>query len=231
MGKRIPVVTVAEPAAAARLAQLPLEASVAMADVAAAIKDGLLAFASMTGLVVMQQMMEAELTRLLGPKHARIRRPPREPARQHRGLGHPRRPEGQRRTAPGPHQPWQRGRPRHLGGLLDGGPARRGRHGAHAGRGGHPPSRRRRRAARRRARGPRERHQPLRRVAPLRAGHDAGPRRAHGARPVGPRRSGAHDRRHRGRQPVLRGGPGHHQRRAQAAGRPVASATPRTRSW
>jgi len=70
--KKIPVVTVAEPAEAARLAGLPLEATVAMADVARAIKDGLLAFASATGLVVMFKMMEAELTELIGPKHARI---------------------------------------------------------------------------------------------------------------------------------------------------------------
>jgi len=59
--KRIPVVPAAEPVAAARLANLSLEASVDLADVAGAIKDGLLAFASATGLIVMQQMMEAEL--------------------------------------------------------------------------------------------------------------------------------------------------------------------------
>ncbi len=34
MGKKIPVVTVAEPAEAARLAGLPLEATIALADVA-----------------------------------------------------------------------------------------------------------------------------------------------------------------------------------------------------
>ena len=72
MRKRIPVVSVAEPAAAARLANLPFEASVAMADVATTIRDGLLAFAGATGLVVMHQMMEAELTAQIGPKHARL---------------------------------------------------------------------------------------------------------------------------------------------------------------
>jgi len=72
VGKRIPVITVAEPAAAARLASLPVEAHVALADVAGAIKDGLLAFASATGLLVMHQLMEAELTRLIGPRHARV---------------------------------------------------------------------------------------------------------------------------------------------------------------
>lgn len=72
MQKRIPVITAAEPAAATRVAGLSLEASVDLADVAGAIKDGLLAFASATGLVVMHQMLEAELTERLGPKHARI---------------------------------------------------------------------------------------------------------------------------------------------------------------
>jgi hypothetical protein len=66
-------VRAAEPAAAARLAGLPLEATVALADVAGSIRDGLLAFASATGLVVMHQMLEAELVERIGPKHARIR--------------------------------------------------------------------------------------------------------------------------------------------------------------
>ena len=54
------------------MADLPLEATVALADVAGAIKDGLLAFASATGLVVMHQMMEAELSEAIGAKHAKI---------------------------------------------------------------------------------------------------------------------------------------------------------------
>ena len=72
MGHKIPVMRAAEPAAAARLAGVPLEATVALADVAGTIKDGLLAFASASGLLVMHQMLEAELTELIGPKHARI---------------------------------------------------------------------------------------------------------------------------------------------------------------
>jgi putative transposase len=70
--KKVPVVTVAEATEAARLAELPLEATVALAEVAGTIKDGLLAFASATGLVVMSQMMQAELTEAIGPKHAKI---------------------------------------------------------------------------------------------------------------------------------------------------------------
>jgi hypothetical protein len=47
--KKVPVVTVAEPEEAARLADLPLEASVALADVAAAVKEGLLGFCADVG--------------------------------------------------------------------------------------------------------------------------------------------------------------------------------------
>jgi transposase-like protein len=65
-------VSVADAEEAARLADLPLEATVALAEVAGAIKDGLLAFASATGFVVMHQMMQAELTEVIGEKHARI---------------------------------------------------------------------------------------------------------------------------------------------------------------
>ena len=70
MNKKVAVVSVAEAEEAARLADLPLEATVALADVAGAIKDGLLAFASATGLVVMHQMMAAELTEALAREGA-----------------------------------------------------------------------------------------------------------------------------------------------------------------
>ncbi len=72
MKKKVAVVSVADAEEAARLADLPLEATVALAEVAGAIKDGLLAFASATGLVVMHQMMQAELTEVIGEKHAKI---------------------------------------------------------------------------------------------------------------------------------------------------------------
>lgn len=63
MGRKIPVMAVTEPAAAARLAGLPLEATVALSDVAGTIRDGLLAFAATTGLLVMHQLMEAARSR------------------------------------------------------------------------------------------------------------------------------------------------------------------------
>ena len=72
MKKKVPVVQVTTPEVAGELAGLPLEATVAMADVAAAMRDGLLAFATSAGLVVMQQMLTAELTAMIGPKHAKL---------------------------------------------------------------------------------------------------------------------------------------------------------------
>ncbi len=72
MKKKVPVVTVAEPEEAARLADLPLEATVALDDVAAAVKEGLLGFCADVGLVVMRQLMDAEMTRRIGPKHAKL---------------------------------------------------------------------------------------------------------------------------------------------------------------
>ncbi|HSH61289.1 MAG TPA: IS256 family transposase, partial [Acidimicrobiales bacterium] len=72
MNKKVPVVTVAEPEEAARLAGLSLEATVALADVAGAVKEGLLGFCADVGLVVMRQLMDAELTSRIGPKHAKL---------------------------------------------------------------------------------------------------------------------------------------------------------------
>jgi putative transposase len=72
MKKKVAVVSVAEAEEAARVADLPLEATVALAEVAGAVKDGLLAFASATGLAVMFQMMQTELTGRIGEKHAKI---------------------------------------------------------------------------------------------------------------------------------------------------------------
>jgi putative transposase len=70
--KKVPVVTVAEPEEAAQLAGLPLEATIALADLAGAVKDGLLGFCADVGLLVMRQVMDDELTRRIGPKHARL---------------------------------------------------------------------------------------------------------------------------------------------------------------
>lgn len=70
--KKVPVVQVTTPQAAADLAGLPMQATVAMADVADAMRDGLLAFSTAAGLVVMQQMLTAELASIIGAKHAKL---------------------------------------------------------------------------------------------------------------------------------------------------------------
>jgi putative transposase len=72
VSKKVPVVKITTPDVAAGLTGLPLEATVAMADVAAAIREGLLAFSAAAGLVVMQQMLAAELAGIVGPKHAKL---------------------------------------------------------------------------------------------------------------------------------------------------------------
>ncbi len=51
---------------------MPLEATVAMTDVAAAMREGLLAFSTAAGLVVMQQMLTEELALIVGAKHAKL---------------------------------------------------------------------------------------------------------------------------------------------------------------
>ena len=56
MKKKVPVVRITTPHAAAELAGLPLEATVAMGDVAAAMREGLLAFSTAAGLVVMRPL-------------------------------------------------------------------------------------------------------------------------------------------------------------------------------
>jgi len=72
VSKKVPVVKITTPDAVGELAGLPLEATVAMADVAAAMREGLLAFSTAAGLVVMQQMLSEELAAIVGPKHAKL---------------------------------------------------------------------------------------------------------------------------------------------------------------
>ena len=71
MKKKVPVVSVAE-VETANLAGLQLEATVALADLAGAVKEGLLGFCADVGLMVMAQMLDAEMTARVGPKHAKI---------------------------------------------------------------------------------------------------------------------------------------------------------------
>jgi transposase-like protein len=70
--KKVPVVKITTPEAVSALEGLPLAATVAMADVAAAMREGLLAFATSAGLVVMQQLLTEELVSIVGAKHAKL---------------------------------------------------------------------------------------------------------------------------------------------------------------
>ena len=177
--KKVPVVKITTPDAAAELAGLPLEATVAMADVAAAMREGLLAFSTAAGLVVMQQMLTEELASIVGPKHAKL---PDRVGNFHGTttgqvvLGSQKitvaRPRGRLRR-------WWRGRAGDVGVLRLRGPAAPGRRGADARRCRHPPPCRRHRTGR-----------PDRRqgdvevggVAPVQGGH-----RSRAERPAGPR--------------------------------------------
>ena len=51
--KKVPVVKITTPQAAVNAAGLAMQATVAVADVASAMREGLLAFATAAGLVVM----------------------------------------------------------------------------------------------------------------------------------------------------------------------------------
>ena len=66
MSKKVPVVQITTPQAAVELAGLPVETTVAIGDVAAAMREGLLAFSTAAGLVVMRQMLDAELASIVG---------------------------------------------------------------------------------------------------------------------------------------------------------------------
>jgi putative transposase len=77
---------------------VPERVSVAMAEIAGAMREGLLALAVGTGLQVMQVLMEADVTTLAGPK-GKPDGPPRPaagrgPARPRARLGHARRSAG-----------------------------------------------------------------------------------------------------------------------------------------
>ena len=67
--KKVPVVKLGErDEAAAVVAGLPVEVSVALDDIAGAIRDGLLAFSCSAGMMVIGQIMAEEMTTKVGPK-------------------------------------------------------------------------------------------------------------------------------------------------------------------
>ena len=70
--KKVPVVKVASSPSAVDVAGWPPEVSVALADIAGVMREGLLAMSTAAGLVVMRQMLDAELTGVVGAKHAKV---------------------------------------------------------------------------------------------------------------------------------------------------------------
>lgn len=68
MGKKLPVITLAEREEAARLAELSGQVSVGLAGIATSIREGLLAMSCAAGLAVMSELMQAELAAKIGTK-------------------------------------------------------------------------------------------------------------------------------------------------------------------
>lgn len=66
--KTVPTVHLADPSDTGAWAELPGEVRLALADIAGAAREGLLAMGVATGFAVMQAMFEAEITAVAGPK-------------------------------------------------------------------------------------------------------------------------------------------------------------------
>ena len=73
MPKKVPVVKITTPSNAAdALAGTDFAGTVGLDDIAAVMRDGLLAMSTAAGLVVMRQMLDTELASIVGPKHAKL---------------------------------------------------------------------------------------------------------------------------------------------------------------
>ena len=70
--KNVAAVRAVEPDEATEISGLPDEVQVALSDIAGVARVGLLALSVSTGLAVMAEMMEAEITQVVGPKHAKL---------------------------------------------------------------------------------------------------------------------------------------------------------------
>jgi putative transposase len=66
--KNVPTVKLVDPADASAWSGLPEQVQLAMADIAGAAREGLLAMSVAAGLAVLQTMLEAEVTEVAGPK-------------------------------------------------------------------------------------------------------------------------------------------------------------------
>ncbi len=71
MSNNVAAFRVVEPDEVAEVG-LPDEVIVALSDIAEVAREGLLALSVSTGLAVMAQMMQDEITVVVGPKHAKL---------------------------------------------------------------------------------------------------------------------------------------------------------------
>ncbi|MGH9122314.1 MAG: IS256 family transposase [Acidimicrobiales bacterium] len=68
MKKKLPVITLAQREEAARLENLPGDVTIALANIASAARDGLMALSCTAGLCVLEAILEAEVSDVAGPK-------------------------------------------------------------------------------------------------------------------------------------------------------------------
>jgi putative transposase len=80
MTKKLPALRLVGPDEAPELPELPAEVRAGLTEIAGAAREGLLAMSVGVGLAVMAEMMEAEITAKVGPKHAKL---PDRTARRH----------------------------------------------------------------------------------------------------------------------------------------------------
>ena len=75
--KTVPTVGLADTADAATLPDLPEQIQLALADIAGAAREGLMAMSVAAGLAVMAAMFDAEISQVCGPKASTMRSGPR----------------------------------------------------------------------------------------------------------------------------------------------------------
>ena len=108
------------------------ELVVGLGEVRKAAKEGLLAMSVAVGLKVMAEMMEEEVTRKVGPKHAKLTERRGNSSPHCSGVGRARWPKDKGSSSPREDDRGYRGAPRHLRRLFSRRPAHRGRDGENA---------------------------------------------------------------------------------------------------
>src|SRR5512144_367504 len=219
--KTVPTVHLAGAGDTASFPQLPEETTLALADIAGAAREGLLAMSVAAGMAVMQAMLEAEVTQVAGPKG---RHDPDRTVNRHGtdpGLGDPGWPAGAGDPPAGAHHRRPRGAAGQLWPLRRRGPAYAGGAGADARRGRLPATRPGRGTGRRAGGEDREVDLEVGGVATVRQADPDRAARAGGPRPDRARRQGVDTRRGAHGRAVRGGRAGEHRRRHQDPGRAV----------